>query len=163
VKRAGILWVTANTLYFSAESCKLLLPVHEILSITRHASPAVNSPPATLDESIELCTDNGTVSFSSMTHDANGDHSLTHCLLLRLPAQFVFTDFMGMKADELCTVLEELWEVTLNRIIMHIVAAADEPTFFPAFVCDDDIRQWYAEAELDVRAPFKLCQYSKCN
>lgn len=81
-----------------------------------------------------------------------------HCLptdtnshILARP-QFVFTDFAGLKADELYNVLEELWEVTLNRIIMHIVAAADEPTFFPAFVCDDDMRQWYAEAELDVRA-----------
>ncbi|ELR25118.1 TBC domain containing protein [Acanthamoeba castellanii str. Neff] len=132
VKRAGILWITANTLYFSSESCKLLLPVHEILSITRHACAAViHSPPSTLDESIELCTDNGTIPISPPT------------------TKFVFTDFAGLKADELYNVLEELWEVTLNRIIMHIVAAADEPTFFPAFVCDDDMRQWYAEAELD--------------
>ncbi len=69
----------------------------------------------------------------------------------------MFTDFAGLKADELYNVLEELWEVTLNRIIMHIVAAADEPTFFPAFVCDDDMRQWYAEAELDVRASTPSC------
>jgi hypothetical protein len=69
VKRAGILWITANTLYFSSESCKLLLPVHEILSITRHACAAViHSPPSTLDESIELCTDNGTVRPPSTTH-----------------------------------------------------------------------------------------------
>lgn len=68
VKRAGILWITANTLYFSSESCKLLLPVHEILSITRHACAAViHSPPSTLDESIELCTDNGTVRSPSTT------------------------------------------------------------------------------------------------
>ena len=69
VKRAGILWITANTLYFSSESCKLLLPVLEILSITRHACAAViHSPPSSLDESIELCTDNGTVRSPPRTH-----------------------------------------------------------------------------------------------
>lgn len=123
VKRAGILWVTANTLYFSSESCKLLLPIHEILSVSRHACNLTlqPEPKPNIEDSIELCTDSGT---------------------------FVFTDFVGMKADDLYIVLEELWEVTLNRAIMHVVASTEEPTFFPAFVCSDDVREWYSEAQL---------------
>jgi len=156
VKRAGILWVTANTLYFSSESCKLLLPIHEILSVSRHACNLTlqPEPKPNIEDSIELCTDSGTVRLALCSSQPIGVcwcGMNSHVRFCSSP-QFVFTDFVGMKADDLYIVLEELWEVTLNRAIMHVVASTEEPTFFPAFVCSDDVREWYSEAQLAVRS-----------
>lgn len=75
--------------------------------------------------------------------------------------QFVFTDFVGMSAEDLYNILEELWEVTLNRIVMHIVAASEGSSFFPAFVCDEDMRQWYAEAEAELEVSYSCTSGSE--
>lgn len=53
----GILWITANNIYFSCESCKLLLPMREIENITRSKGLSRSGH---LD-SIQLNTEDGTV------------------------------------------------------------------------------------------------------
>jgi hypothetical protein len=57
VKRTGTLWITANNLYFSADSCKLLLPLHEIMTIACDSSGLAHANSSL----IEITTEQGEV------------------------------------------------------------------------------------------------------